>query len=148
MCISLHLRFLCCFLFCFPLSDALLAQDSPRDIANAAYDTYVAWGRASNAGKVKNNVPVTGDLAISEEYWNSIIKQLKQKSVYIHSGNIVIALTINDSIEEGFYIKLPDSSAFPALGPPRPGWHFSESPFWSVLRYSRDRGNHANDGSK
>ncbi|MBL7153000.1 MAG: hypothetical protein ISS79_04740 [Phycisphaerae bacterium] len=90
------------------------------DLAQAAYSTYIARGRATRGGtKDPTN-------EIYPTYWADGIKALNPIKVYTHRINIVVVQRISDGIEEGKYIYIPISSYLPMTGDD--GFTFSPEP--------------------
>ena len=83
----------------------------PKGLSRAAQETYIACHRQDSI-EIRNLPQET----ILEQYWSGLIRALKPLRVYTHRANVVVALKVNNYIEEGVYISIPVSSYLPVTG--------------------------------
>jgi len=83
----------------------------PKGLSRAAQETYLACRRQDSIeirSFPQENIP--------EQYWSGLIRALDPLRVYTHRANVVVALKVNDYVEEGVYIYIPISSYLPVTG--------------------------------
>jgi len=92
----------------FSISAATIDEDTAREIAKGATETFVAF-RKDPLGK-------TGASEIPNKFWTTPLRNLKPVKVYLHMNNVVVVQNVAAGKEEGVYIYEPYSSYLPFDG--------------------------------